>query len=601
MSAVPSQTVQHIVDRDTVARLSNVAQALTREQLLWASGYLAGLAAARAPHERHTVPALSAVQSPAWHIFYATETGNSRRIAQTLEEQLRGAGAPIELVDLRDFDPKSLRKVRRAAFIVATHGLGDPPEGTEAFFDYWLAERAPRLEELSFTVLALGDSTYEEYCGFGREWDARLETLGARRVQPRVDCDVDYETPAEGWRTTLAAAVTAEAAPARPEPPANVATLHPERKAPARSRVTREAPFGAPVLMNQRITGSGSSKEVRHVELSLEGAGVAYEPGDSIGVWPQNSPALVASILELTGLRAHAQVRLADETTTLGAALTEELEITQLSRAVVQAYAETSRSAELLALLSNADALRSYLATRQVIDLLAEHRARLEPQALVQLLRKLTPRLYSAASSPAADPDEVHLTVSVRAYERFGRVYEGAASAFLSRADVAPIYVETNDHFRLPLDGAARILMIGAGTGVAPFRAFMRHRRAHGATGQSWLIFGERTMRDDFLYQLEWLRYRESGALTQLDAAFSRDRAEKVYVQHRITERAAEIYDWLEHGAHVYVCGDAAGMAPAVHAALAAAVQQAGGRSSDAAEEYLQALKAAKRYQRDVY
>ncbi|HET8699623.1 MAG TPA: hypothetical protein VFO94_19210, partial [Gammaproteobacteria bacterium] len=351
---------------------------------------------------------------------------------------------------------------------------------------------------------------------------------------------------------------------------------------------------------SQRITGRGSSKDVRHVELSLEGSGLHYEPGDSIGVWPSHSPEQVAALLEAAGLNGNAKVHVGDAACTLEEALRSKLEITQLSRGVVEAYAALTGSDALRRLLAAPHELRAYLATRQVVDLVADHPAPLEPQTFVGTLRRLTPRLYSAASSLAAHPDEVHLTVSVVAYERAGRAREGAASPFLARASVAPIYVERNEHFRLPRDGSVPIVMIGAGTGVAPFRAFVQHRRERGATGPSWLFYGDRTLRDDFLYQVEWLKHREAGAL-RLDAAFSRDQGEKVYVQHRIAERAAELYDWLERGAHVYVCGDAEGMAPAVHAALRDAVQRAGGRSPEAAEEYLQALKAAKRYQRDVY
>jgi sulfite reductase (NADPH) flavoprotein alpha-component len=604
MSALPSQVTSDtperdalgIVDRDTIAALSALVKPLSREQLVWTSGYLAGLAAANgAPAaELPAVPAAAQDAAPAWHVFYATETGNSRRAAEALAEQLRNAGAAAELVDLRDFDPKALRRMRRAAFVVATHGLGDPPEGTEAFFDYWHGERAPRLEQLEFAVLALGDSTYEQFCGVGRHWDARLEALGAARVQPRVDCDVDFDAPAEAWRTALAAAV---AAPVRHER-ATVATIHPERL--TRPQVSRDAPFHAPVLASQRITGRGSSKDVRHVELSLEGAGLRYEPGDSIGVWPSHSPEQVAAVLEAAGLNGNAQVQVGGSSCTLEEALRNKLEITQLGRGVVEAYAALTGSDALRRLLAAPDELRAYLATRQVVDLVAEHPASLEPQAFAGTLRKLTPRLYSAASSLTAHPDEVHLTVSVVAYERFGRAHSGAASPFLARAAAAPIYVERNEHFRLPRDGAVPIVMIGAGTGVAPFRAFVQHRREHGATGASWLFYGDRTLRDDFLYQVEWLKHRESGGL-RLDAAFSRDQGEKVYVQHRIAERAADLYDWLERGAHVYVCGDAEGMAPAVHAALRDAVQHASGRTREAAEEYLQALKSAKRYQRDVY
>ncbi|HVY64628.1 MAG TPA: sulfite reductase [NADPH] flavoprotein alpha-component, partial [Gammaproteobacteria bacterium] len=365
---------------------------------------------------------------------------------------------------------------------------------------------------------------------------------------------------------------------------------------------TRDAPFASPVLASQKITGRHSTKDVRHVELSLEGSGLVYEPGDAIGVWPENPLELVTAVLEAAHLDRDAAVAVGAQTLPLGEALTRRLELTQLGRATLLAYAEVAGAKELTELVADPARLSGYLATRQVLDLLLEFPARLEAQRFAELLRKLTPRLYSAASSPAANPDEVHLTVGVVRYERFGRVHGGAASAFLAVAeDRVPIYVEPNAHFRLPADGATRVIMIGAGTGVAPFRAFLQHRVANGARGENWLFFGDRTLRDDFLYQVEWQRYAHDGALTRLDVAFSRDQQAKVYVQQRLRERAADVYDWLEQGAHLYVCGDAEQLAPDVHAALRDVVRSVGGRSADAAEEYLQRLKAAKRYQRDVY
>ncbi|HEY8518571.1 MAG TPA: assimilatory sulfite reductase (NADPH) flavoprotein subunit [Gammaproteobacteria bacterium] len=598
MSAVLTNP-EGVVSPRTIEALEALAAPLGRDELLWASGYLAGLAAARSGDAPRAAPATPAAAADAgrWLVLYGTETGNSRRVAQALGEQLTQAGLSAEVKDLRDYDPKALRRARQVAFVLATHGLGDPPEGTEAFFDYWLGERAPRLEQLRFSVLALGDSSYEEFCGFGREWDARLEALGAKRVHPRVDCDVDFEGPAAEWRAGL---VETAAKEARPAPTLVVANDRAPR--PAASRHTRDAPFAAPVAVNQKITGRGSSKDVRHLELSLEGSGLVYEPGDAIGVWPENPPALITALLECTGLDGDAQVEVRGEPMTLRRALATRLEITKLTRATVQACAELAGDEDLARLLADADALREYLATRQVIDLFAERRPRLSAQELVRALRGLTPRLYSVASSLEANPDEAHLCVSVIRYERFGRLHFGAASAFLADARrEVPVYVEPNDRFRPPRDGSVPMIMIGAGTGVAPYRAFLQQRTLHGASGGHWLIYGDRTMRDDFLYQVEWQRWLADGALTRIDVAFSRDGPEKRYVQHCIGERAAELYDWLERGAHVYVCGDAEGMAPAVHAALVAAVQRASGGSAERAEEYLHGLKTAGRYQRDVY
>lgn len=601
MSAVRADAVPPSVPAETLKRLDEVVGHLDREQLIWTSGYLAGLAAGRAAAANAAAPAPQQHDAPAarWTIFYATETGNSRRVAQSVEQRLNHIGVATELVDLRDFDPKSLRRVEQATFIVATHGLGDPPEGTEAFFKFWMSDRAPRLEQLRYSVLALGDSSYEDFCSVGRALDARLEALGAKRVHDRVDCDVDYEEPAAAWREAVVAKLEAERSESEARQITRIGVTR--DTAASASVYTRANPFPAEVMVNQRITGRGSTKDVRHIELSLEGSGLVYRPGDAIGVWPENPQPAVDDLLAVLGMSGDEEVTVGGEAQRLRDALTKRLEITQASRGFAKAYAELADAEELEAVLGSPEAT-AYLNARQVVDIVAEHPANLAPQQFVDTLRKLTPRLYSVASSLDANPDEAHLTVGVIHYERFGRAHWGAASGFLAGpTQEARVYVEPNDHFKLPEDPDAPVIMIGAGTGVAPYRGFLQQRDIDGARGPSWLIFGDRTRRADFLYQIEWLRYRKEGLLSRLTVAFSRDQAEKIYVQHRIAEEAKTIYDWLERGAHVYVCGEAENMAPAVHAALVGVVRDVGGKSDDAAEEYLQAMKAAKRYQRDVY
>lgn len=602
MSAVRADELPpSIIPAETIKQIGAAVENLDREQLIWTSGYLAGLAAGRAalPAGAAAVPAERAEPAAPWSIFYATETGNSRRVAESVDQLMRAAGFSTQLVDLRDFDPKALRRVTQAIFVVATHGLGDPPEGTEAFFKYWMGERAPKLEQLRFSVLALGDSSYDDFCSIGRQLDARLEALGAERVHERVDCDVDYEEPSDAWRDAVVAKLEAERGASETR---HVAQLEVVRGgAPEASAYSRANPFPAEIMVNQKITGRGSTKDVRHIELSLEGSGFVYRPGDAIGIWPENPQPVVDDLLGVLGMSGDEEVTVGGDAQRLRDALTKRLEITQASRGFAKAYAELAGAGELDAVLGSSEA-SAYLNIRQVVDIVAEYPAKLAPQQFVDTLRKLTPRLYSVASSLDANPDEAHLTVGLVHYERFGRAHWGAASGFLAGPTLeARAYVEPNDHFKLPTDPDAPVIMIGAGTGIAPYRGFLQQREIDGAGGPNWLIFGDRTMRADFLYQLEWLRYRKSGLLGRLTVAFSRDQAEKVYVQHRIAEEAATLYDWLERGAHVYVCGEAENMAPAVHAALVGVVRDVGGKSDDAAEEYLQAMKAARRYQRDVY
>lgn len=581
-----------VLPGESAQALSSAIAGLDREQLIWSSGFLAGLAQTMSDDQATAVPvAPVAGAAETWHVYYATETGNSERAAQSLADSARAAGAAVEVSNLREVRPRSLAKVERAVFVLATHGVGEPPEGTEGFFDFWNSDKAPSLDQLEFGIVALGDSSYADFCQVGRDFEARLLELGASAVIDRADCDLDYEKPAADWAEQLARKV-AETAPATA-----VVTDHPARHAGVHDR---SRPFEAELLSNQKITGRGSSKDVRHVELLLEGSGLSYLPGDSLGVKPTNPPELVATIIEQTGLDGDAAVDIDGETQPLSKALEDSREISLLSRPVLDTVAAQQK--DLAGVLESRDRLAEYLATRQLTDLLAEYPIDWQPQSFVDALRGLTPRLYSIASSPDANPDEAHLTVGVVRYEQFGRDHWGSASNYLAGgAERVPVYIEPNDRFRLPADGDTPIIMIGAGTGVAPYRAFVEHRREHGHSGRNWLFFGDRNFDTDFLYQLEWLRYRKDGLLTGLDVAFSRDQAEKAYVQDRLLERSADVYAWIEEGAHLYVCGDAEHMAVDVDAALHTIVAREGGLKPERAAEVVSELKAAGRYQRDVY
>ena len=565
-----------------------------REQLIWSSGFLAGLAGTSAG----AVPAPSAMPAAGagdqvWTILYAGETGNSRGIAEELDARARAAGIASKLQDIATIRPRALAKLRRALFVVATHGIGEAPEGTAPFFELWFGDDAPRLETLEFSVLALGDSSYVDFCEIGRRLDERLAALGATRIADRLDCDLDFAETAERWTTDVLEKAD------RTSKPAGVSRTHLRAVQPP-AAATRSTPFSSRLLTNQRITGSNSSKDVRHVELDLASSGISYLPGDSLGVVAKNPPQLVERVLEITGLDGHADVRLSGDSMTLAEALLEHREITALSRPLLEKAA--SEHPAIGELLADRNSLQAFLQSHQLIDLLSDHPMPWGAQDFVDALRKMPPRLYSIASSPDANPDEAHLTVAVVNYEKFGRPHWGAASTFLAeRAETAPVYVEANHQFRLPRDADTPVIMIGAGTGIAPYRAFVEHRREHGHSGANWLIFGDRTFSNDFLYQLEWLRFRKEGYLKRIDVAFSRDGRNKVYVQHRIADQSARLYDWLERGAHIYVCGDATCMAVDVHRSLLSVLQNEGGMSEERAAESLKALAAAGRYQRDVY
>ncbi len=462
-----------------------------------------------------------------------------------------------------------------------------------------MSDRAPRFESLNYSVLALGDSSYDDFCATGKVVDARLAELGGTRLHERVDCDLDFEREAQIWIKTVVSKAN-EAAGADQQPTVAVAHLH----AVAPQRVTRQNPFIAEVLVNQRITGRNSSKNVQHIELSLEESNINYLPGDALGVMPQNPPQLVEQYIQRLGVDADTPVNLDNHELSLQEALSKQLEITRLSRGFLKDYAGVTGDLQIAGLLGNENkpTLQRYLNEYQPIDVLNESNHQIPAQVLVNTLRKLTPRLYSIASSPDANPDEVHLTVAIVRYQAFDTPHWGSASNFLA-SDTAsvPVYIQANPHFRLPQNADASVIMIGAGTGVAPFRAFIEHRRLHGAKGQNWLIFGDRTFSADFLYQLEWQRYLKQGSLQRLDLAFSRDQAQKIYVQQRIREQGRTLYDWLENGAHLYLCGDALNLAPAVHQALIDVISRQHGGNVDSAEDYLRDMKRSGRYQRDVY
>lgn len=594
------------------ALVQRLTDGLDGAGLWWLSGYAAGLARARggAAHE----PAEAAAPAARLTIVYGSQTGNARRVAESLAERVREQGLAVRLLRADVYPLRELKDERYLAIVISTQGDGDPPDDARGFVEHLTGTRAPKLPQLQFAVFGLGDSSYPQFCAIGRQLDARLEALGAKRWLPRADADLDIERVAAPWldRTVEAAREALKTA----TPLATVTPLRPHSSAPHH---TREKPFAATLLTRQRITGRGSDRDVRHLELSLEGAGLRYEPGDALGVWPRNAGALVAQVLETLRLDGDAPVSLDGDTRPLRDWLIGKRELTKLSRPLLAAHAERAHDpAAVQALLDDPSALATRLADWQVPDLLRAFPAAWTADALVAALRPLTPRLYSIASSMKVVGDEAHLTVAHVQYSIDGEARHGAASHFLAGSDegeAVPVFVEANERFRLPADPARDILMIGPGTGVAPFRGFVQERAAVGARGRNWLLFGNPHFRTDFLYQLEWQEALRNGTLHRLDLAFSRDgdvrvprnsphipvrTPQKTYVQHRLLEHGREVYAWLENGAHLYVCG-ATAMARDVEAALLRVIGEHGGRDVDGAREYLQALQAQGRYARDVY
>jgi sulfite reductase (NADPH) flavoprotein alpha-component len=582
--------------------LVELTQGLDLNALHWVSGYAAGLAARTTAPVGAAEPEISA--GTALTILYGSQTGNARRIAEQLSRRFRDAGLPVRLFRADTYPVRELRNERLLYVVISTHSTGDqiePPDDSRDFIEFLSSKRAPKLPGLSYAVLALGDSSYPDFCGIGRLVDERLAGLGGKRVFDRANADVDINTVAVPWADTAVeharSRLTAVGAPRL----ATVTSLH-----RAEPTVSRDAPFVAEVLTNQRIVARDSEKNVHHIELLLEGSGLKYEPGDALAVWPTQDVALVGTVLDELKLSGDTGVEIASERLPLSRWLTERRELTVLTRPFLAAHAERGQHKALVELLEPAaqSGLGELLRSTQLIDLLRRYPTEWDAAALVAALRPLAPRSYSIASSQAVVGDEVHLTVAHWHYGRGADRRWGVASHYLvglSEGDRARVFLEPNERFRLPADSDRDIIMIGPGTGVAPFRAFLQQRAATGATGRNWLFFGNPHRRTDFLYQLEWQQARKRGELTRLDAAFSRDQADKVYVQHRLRERGRDVYEWIENGAHVYVCGDADHMAGDVHNALLAIATGHGGRNTDAAAEWLDDLRKTGRYARDVY
>lgn len=595
---------------DQWEHIQSLAKAISPEQALWLSGYFAGVRDAERreagrPALAPDIPVARPAAAPEADqrrltILFGSETGNSRALAQALSEAARQVGRQPTVVDIADYKARQLRDEQDLLIVVSTYGEGDPPQGAADFFEFLDSRKAPKLPDLRFAVLALGDSTYERYCEAGKRLDRRLEELGGVRLRPRVDCDVDYDEPAAAWTADVVAKIARKAGRA-------AAAADAPRGAGAAALYDKRNPFPARVLENLTLTGRGSTKETRHIEFSLEGSGLVYEPGDALGVAPRNDPRLVESLLDALRLSPSAPVEIKGRASTLAEAIEKDLEISAVTPRFIEQWAELSGAEQLRRLLGeDAAAERSaFLRRNHVIDIVRAYPvAGLEAQTLVAGLRPLQPRLYSIASSLAAAPDEAHLTVSTVRYELNGEPRSGVASGHLAaRAEpdaTLPVYVQSNPHFRLPADDRP-VIMIGAGTGVAPYRAFLQEREARGTEGRNWLFFGERNFRSDFLYQTEWQGWLKQKLLTRMDVAFSRDRAAKVYVQDKLRGQARDVFAWLEEGAHVYVCGDAAHLAPDVHETLIGVAQEQGGLAREAAEEYVRNLQRDHRYQRDVY
>ncbi|KAA9028397.1 assimilatory sulfite reductase (NADPH) flavoprotein subunit [Niallia endozanthoxylica] len=605
------QVLNSPFNQEQAELLNRLLPSLTESQKVWLSGFLAA-SQVQAHSGSQAAAALETLEVPVSvnnvktitkevTILFGSQSGNAKGLADKAKKTLEGQDFKVTLSSMSDFKPNNLKKVDNLLIIVSTHGEGEPPDNAISFHEFLHGKRAPKLEGLQYSVLALGDSSYEFFCETGKQFDQRLEELGGTRLYPRFDCDVDYDEPAAEWLEGVLNSLN-EAQGGNTSHQVSA-----EGTQSLESQYSRTNPFKAEVLENLNLNGRGSNKETRHLELSLEGSGLTFEPGDTLGIYPENDPGLVDLLLEELKWNPEEKVNInkQGEIRSLKDALISYFELTVLTKPLLEKALELSNNEKLRELLASGD-VKEYLNGRDLLDLVRDFGPwNVSAQDFVSILRKLPARLYSIASSYAANPEEVHLTIGAVRYEAHGRDRKGVCSILcaerLEPGDTLPIYIQKNDNFKLPNNPDTPIIMVGPGTGVAPFRSFMQEREEIGAEGKSWMFFGDQHFVTDFLYQTEWQKWLKDGVLTKMDVAFSRDMDEKVYVQHRMLEHSKELFEWLEEGANVYICGDEKNMAKDVHNTLIEIIEKEGGMSREKAEAYLASMQQQKRYQRDVY
>jgi len=583
------------IDGELLQKVSNLGPS----ELLFLAGYCAGLA-------EHSPAQLNAVVTPSAAnelskgsqlkalILYASQTGNAQEIAESLQQSLESKGCKTNLESTLDIKLARLKDYALIVVIASTHGEGEPPDDAIDFYEAVLSKKAPSLNGVKHAVLGLGDSSYEFFCQTAKDFDSALLKLGSVPLIERLDCDVDYQQEALNWTTQLVGAI-ADIQPPTLTSPATVENI-------IQFPYSKEKPFAATLLIIQKLTARGSIKDTYHLEIDLAGSGLSYGPGDALGVWADNDKALVKEILAELNIESQARVRFKDEEFSVVELLRKKLEITLLNKGLIEALATVGGSQKLLEITETY--YSDYIRNHQLIDVLKLANVTLEAQQLVAMLKPLKPRLYSISSSIDENPEEVHITLNHLQDENENGIRYGQASHFLTRqleeGDKVNVYVERNKNFKLPSSDKA-IIMVGPGTGIAPFRSFLQQREAEQAKGRNWLFFGNPNFNTDFLYQTELQKHLKSGLLTQIDVAFSRDQEQKIYVQDRLRENAAQVWQWLEQGAFFYVCGDMSRMAKEVELALLQIIEQQGNNTQAQAKDYLKQLKKQARYQRDVY
>lgn len=591
---------QNNINKEQWQQLTDLLIQLEPNQKLWLSGYLAASA---------TPPALTKNNAPVTElaaknkltILYGSQTGNSEAVANQLKQKAESSGLLTELYSLADFSIKQLAKKHLITLLISTHGEGEAPDDAEEFYEKLFSTKAPELKGLLYSVLALGDSSYELFCHTGKEIDQRLSELGAKAIHDRVDCDVDFEQLSDQWIVDILPKVEQQLST---QDTNNISTL-PLQNNQSIVTANRVSPYPAEILTIQKLTGSGSEKNTFHIELAIDPSIIQHQPGDSLAVVAKNNQKTIQNILDYWQLSGNEIFKFKNQTAHIRALLSEQIEITQISKPFVKFMAEFTNNEELLLLVKSHDAFNSYCEQHQLLDLLEEFDPKhtINIQDSLNQLRAITPRLYSIASAQSVDTDEIHLTINLEDATATGSY--GLASGLLCNSakvgDVIDVYVEPNKNFKLPENSATPIILIAAGTGVAPFRAFLQARNEQQANGKNWLVFGNPHFATDFLYQTEWIKLQQQSLLNEIDVAFSRDQNNKVYVQDKLKTKSEQVWQWIQNGANLYLCGDANRMAKGVELTLVEIISEQGEMSTEDAKIYLKNLKRTHKYQKDVY
>jgi len=592
---VTLQVINSPFTEQQVKLLNELIPNLTEQQKAWLTGYLTAVSSVSVPvavQEQQAAP----IQTKDITILFASQTGNSQKIAHKLASAIQDENNTVTVASTADFKVNNLKKLDHLFIVASTHGEGEPPDNAISFYEYLHSKRAPQLNDVKYSVLSLGDTSYEFFCKTGIDFDERLKALGATAIVPRVDCDVDFEEAANSWIEQVKAAIATTSASTVVKPTSPISNINNE--------YSRNHPFYAEVLEKINLNGRGSNKETIHLELSLEGSGITYEPGDVLAIVPRNNEQVVDLLVSALNFDGTTTVSINGTSLSLKEALFD-LDITALSKTLLAKFVPFTSNEQLAKLVENREQLKDFVYGRDVIDVVETFGPwTWTAQQFVEQLRKIPAREYSISSSYGAYPEEVHVTIGKVFYEQEGRYREGVVSGDVASnvevGDQLAVYVKQNPNFKLP-QSTTPIIMIGAGTGIAPFRSFLQEREEQGAEGKSWLFFGDQHFVTDFLYQVEWQNWLKNDVLTNINVAFSRDQKEKVYVQHRLLENAKELYEWIEQGAIVYLCGDEKTLGHSVQEALITVIEQQRNVSRDEATEYLKELQKQKRYQRDVY